>query len=139
AGRCADALEQLAAAVADWPERPVLERDSAGPVPRANLSVKVSALTPLMRPDAPEVGREDAAGRLRPLLSRARDLDAHVHIDMESLDALETTVELVFELLGEDAFRDGPSVGVVLQAYLRDSPAQLDRTLARAGRLRRAP
>ena len=48
---------------------------------------------------------------------------------MESLDALETTMELVFELLDEDELRDGPSAGVVLQAYLRDSPAQLDRLL----------
>ena len=31
------------------PERPALERDSAGRIPRANLSVKVSALTPLLR------------------------------------------------------------------------------------------
>jgi RHH-type proline utilization regulon transcriptional repressor/proline dehydrogenase/delta 1-pyrroline-5-carboxylate dehydrogenase len=139
AERCADALDELAAAVAGWPENALLERDSAGPVPRANLSVKVSALTPLLRPDAPEVGRDDAAARLRPLLVRARDRGAHVHIDMESLDALETTVELVFELLAEEEFAHGPSVGLVLQAYLRDSPAQLERILAFAGEVRRSP
>ena len=44
---------------------PLLERDAAGPLPRANLSVKVSALTPLLRPDAPERGKRDAAARLR--------------------------------------------------------------------------
>jgi proline dehydrogenase len=134
AARCAEALDTLAAAYASWPERPALERDSAGPIPRANLSVKVTALTPLMRPDAPEVGREDAAARLRPLLRRARDLGAHLHIDMESLDSLETTAALVFDLLDEDEFRDGPSAGIVLQAYLRESPAQLDRILAWASR-----
>ena len=47
-----------------WPERPALESDSLGRLPRANLSVKVSALTPLLRPEAPEVGREDAARRM---------------------------------------------------------------------------
>jgi RHH-type proline utilization regulon transcriptional repressor/proline dehydrogenase/delta 1-pyrroline-5-carboxylate dehydrogenase len=82
-----------------------------------------------MRPEAPEVGREDAAARLRPLLRRAAEAEAHLHIDMESLDALETTVGLVFELLDEEEFRDGPSAGVVLQAYLRESPEQLDRLL----------
>ena len=50
------------------------------------------------------MGREDAAARMRPLLRRARDLGAHLHIDMESLDALETTMELIFELLDEDEF-----------------------------------
>ena len=108
AARCDEALEVLCAATASWPERPLLEGDSAGPLPRVNLSVKVSALTPLMRPDAPHVGRDDAAGRLRPLLRRARELGAHLHIDMESLDALETTMELVFELLDEPELDDGP-------------------------------
>jgi len=139
AARCLEALEVLSDAVPEWPERPLLEGDSAGTLPRVNLSVKVSALTPLMRPEAPEVGREDAAARLRPLLRRARDLGAHLHIDMESLDALETTMELVFELLDEEEFATGPSAGMVLQAYLRDSPAQLDRLLEWARASRRRP
>src|SRR3954463_8634619 len=135
AERCADALDELARAYEKVPEREQLEHDSAGPLPRANLSVKVSALTPLMRPEAPELGRDDAARRLRPLLQRARERGAHLHIDMESVDALETTLELVFALLDEPEFAEGPSAGVVLQAYLRDSPAHLDRILewSRAG------
>jgi RHH-type proline utilization regulon transcriptional repressor/proline dehydrogenase/delta 1-pyrroline-5-carboxylate dehydrogenase len=139
AARCADALDELAAAAERWPERPLLECDSAGAIPRANLSVKVSALTPLMRPDAPDLGREDAARRLRPLLARAGERGAHVHIDMESLDSLETTLELILELLSEEAFRAGPSLGLVVQAYLRDSPAHLDRILRFAAEPRRSP
>ena len=134
AARCREALDTLAAAAPDWPERPLLERDSHGPVPRVNLSVKVSALTPLLRPDAPEVGREDAARRMRPLLLRARELGAHLHIDMESVDTLEATTELVFELLDEPELRDGPSTGIVLQAYLRESREQLERVLDWAAR-----
>jgi proline dehydrogenase len=125
ASRCLEALEQLAQAARRWPERPVLEHDSAGPLPRANVSVKVSALTPLLRPDAPDLGRDDAARRLRPLLRRAQELGAHIHIDMESLDSREAVLELVLDLLGEEEFRAGPSAGLVLQAYLRDSPEQL--------------
>jgi RHH-type proline utilization regulon transcriptional repressor/proline dehydrogenase/delta 1-pyrroline-5-carboxylate dehydrogenase len=129
AARCDEALETLSKAAPRWPAREWLERDSAGPVPRVNLSVKVSALTPLMRPQAPEVGREDASARMRPLLRRARDLGAHLHVDMESVDSLETTEELILGLLGEPEFAEGPSAGVVLQAYLRDSPGQLGRLL----------
>jgi proline dehydrogenase len=127
AARCLDALETLAGAAGSWPERPVLEADSLGRLPRVNLSVKVSALTPLLRPEAPEVGREDAARRMRPLLVRARELGAHLHIDMESVDTIEATLGLVFELLDEPELRDGPSAGVVMQAYLRESPEQLER------------
>jgi proline dehydrogenase len=130
AGRCREMLETLAGAAPSWPERPRLEGDSSGPIPRVNVSVKVTALTPLMRPEAPSVGREDAARRLGPLLRAARDLGAHLHVDMESVDSLETTEELLFALLDDPDLRDGPSVGLVLQAYLRESPAMLDQVLA---------
>jgi proline dehydrogenase len=129
AERCDDALATVAGAARGWPAQPGLERDSAGELPRANLSVKVSALTPLLRPDAPERGKRDAADRLRGLLRRARELGAHLHIDMESLDSREAVLELVLELLAEDEFRAGPSAGMVLQAYLRDSPGTLDTVL----------
>jgi proline dehydrogenase len=129
AARCLDALETLASAAPAWPGRPVLEADSLGPLPRVNLSVKVSALTPLLRPEAPEIGREDAARRMRPLLVRAKELGAHLHIDMESVDTIEATLGLVFELLDEPELRTGPSSGIVMQAYLRESPEQLERVL----------
>jgi proline dehydrogenase len=129
AARCAQALDVLVEATARWQARPHLEADGAGALPRANLSVKVSALTPLLRPDAPERGKQDAAQRLRPLLRRARELDAHLHIDMESLDSRDAVLELVLELLGEEEFARGPSAGLVLQAYLRDSPATLEAVL----------
>ena len=139
AERCLGALEELATAARRWPSRPILENDSVGPLPRANVSVKVSALTPMLRPDAPEIGRRDAAARLRPLLARARDLGAHIHIDMESLDSREAVLELVLEILSEEEFATGPSAGVVLQAYLRDSPEQLDRLLEWAAPSARTP
>jgi RHH-type proline utilization regulon transcriptional repressor/proline dehydrogenase/delta 1-pyrroline-5-carboxylate dehydrogenase len=123
---------------AGWPARDALERDGAGALPRANLSVKVSALTPLLRPEAPELGKRDAEGRLRELLRHARRLDAHLHVDMESLDSREAVLELVLELLAEPEFADGPSAGVVVQAYLRDSPEQLDQIVDWAGRTSRA-
>jgi proline dehydrogenase len=129
ARRCTEALETVSEAARGWPGRPALERDSAGTLPRANLSVKVSALTPLLRPDAPERGKRDAADRVRELLRRARDLGAHLHIDMESLDSRDAVLELVLELLAEEEFRAAPSAGMVLQAYLRDSPQTLDTVL----------
>jgi RHH-type proline utilization regulon transcriptional repressor/proline dehydrogenase/delta 1-pyrroline-5-carboxylate dehydrogenase len=119
AERCADALQVLADAYGRFSGQP-----------QANVSVKVSALTPLLRPDAPDIGRDDAAERLRPLLRQARERDAHLHVDMESLDSMEATLDLVFGLLEEDEFAAGPSTGIVLQAYLRESPDMLSRILA---------
>jgi RHH-type proline utilization regulon transcriptional repressor/proline dehydrogenase/delta 1-pyrroline-5-carboxylate dehydrogenase len=127
ARRCAEALEAIARIYAGLAPVAALKRDSIGPIPRANLSVKVSALTPLLRAQEPELGERDAAPRLRALLRRARELDAHLHVDMESFDAREAVSDLVLTLLAEDEFRAGPSAGLVLQAYLRDSPEQCER------------
>jgi proline dehydrogenase len=139
AQRCGEALRVLADFYERLPARPAIERDSLGPVPRANLSVKVSALTPLLHPEAPELGERDAEPRLLELLRQARACDAHLHVDMESFDTCEQVTELVLSLLSREEFRDGPSVGVVLQAYLRDSAELYARVLSwarAAGRTR---
>src|SRR3954463_13463772 len=129
ADRCADALDTIVGAAGRWPARPQLERDSAGPLPRANLSVKVSALTPLLRADAPERGKRDAADRLRPLLRRANERGAHLHIDMEARAPGDAALELTLGVRGEDESPAGPAAGLVLQGYLRDSPQTLDTIL----------
>jgi proline dehydrogenase len=134
-----EAIEQLASDTRRWPERPMLESDGVGALARANVCVKVSALTPLLRPDAPARGQADAAERLRQLLRHAHSDGAHLHIDMESLDSREAVLELVLGLLDEDEFRDGPSAGLVLKAYLRDSPQQLDQIIAWARATSRTP
>jgi RHH-type proline utilization regulon transcriptional repressor/proline dehydrogenase/delta 1-pyrroline-5-carboxylate dehydrogenase len=139
AGRCRDALSELARATRAWPARPRLERDGSGSLPRANLSVKISALTPLLRPDAPDLGRRDAARRLQPLLQDAGRESAHVHIDMESLDSREVVLDLVLDLLSDPEFASGPSTGVVVQAYLRDASETLDRILDWAATTERTP
>ncbi len=121
------------------PARPALEADDLGAIPRANLSVKVSALTPLLRPDAPELGKRDAEPRLRGLLRSARDLGAHLHIDMESFDSREADRRpRARAAVRARSSPRVPSAGLVLQAYLVDSPELCERILAWAGGARRA-
>jgi len=120
AARCEDVLRTLSAAAAarDWPCADV------------NLSVKVSALTPELRPNAPRRGADGARERLRHLLRVARELGAHLHIDMESFDTREAVTALTLQLLSEPEFAAGPSAGIVLQAYLVESGEHLDELLA---------
>ena len=73
------------------------------------------------------------------MLRRAAELGAHIHIDMESLDSREAVLDLVLEVLGEPEFSTGPSAGLVLQAYLRDSPEQLRTILGWARTSGRTP
>jgi proline dehydrogenase len=129
AERCEDALRTLSASAVRWPAQPQLEHDGAGPLSRVNLSVKVSALTPLLRANAPQRGIDGARERLRQLLRVARELGAHLHIDMESFDTREAITELTLELLAEPEFAAGPSAGIVLQGYLVESGEHLDALL----------
>src|SRR5205085_271415 len=105
-----DLARRLTGFLQELPETPptlsaaILEGDGIGPLPRTNVCAKVSALTPMLRPDAPALGQRDAAGRMRPLLRLARDRGAHLHIDMESLDSREAVLELVLALLDEEEF-----------------------------------
>ncbi len=115
AQRCEDALRTLAKAA-----------NAPGMV---NLSVKVSALTPLLRAQAPERAIEGARPRLRHLFRVARDVKAHLHVDMESFDTREAITDLTLDLLSQPEFANGPSAGIVLQAYLTESPEHLEHLL----------
>ena len=128
--RCTETLRTLSEMSAAWQPQPLLEQDGLGPLPRANLSVKVSALTPHLRANAPARALEAARERLLTLLRLARDLDAHLHVDMESLDTRQSITELALELLSAPEFERGPSAGIVLQGYLTDSEEELERLLA---------
>ena len=137
--RCAETVRSLAEVTSGWTAQPLLDRDRHGPLPRANLSIKLTALTPMLRPLAPELGAGDAARRLRPLLRLARDRRAHVHLDMEDYDSRETLLLALEDVLAADEFRDGPSVGVVVQAYLRDADETLERVIGSAALTGRRP
>ena len=49
---------------------------------------------------------------------------------MESFDTREAITRLTLDLLSEPEFANGPSAGIVLQAYLVDSPEYLDELIA---------
>src|SRR5262249_37000626 len=119
AARVLTMLSSLAAAAPSWPSRPVLERDPWGVVPRVNVSVKPTPLSPRRHPPTAEAAIADVVERLRPVLVRAREVGATVHLDMEHRDVKDVTLELVRRLAEE--FPDGPQLGCVVQAYLRDS------------------
>jgi proline dehydrogenase len=139
AERCLEAIDGLAAASRGWPHRARHDGPDPSTSARANLSIKVTALTPALRPHAPGRGVADARPRLRKLLRAARDRQAHLHIDMESFDSRDAILELVLDLLSEPEFASGPSSGLVLQAYLADADRQLDLVLDWAASTERDP
>jgi RHH-type transcriptional regulator, proline utilization regulon repressor / proline dehydrogenase / delta 1-pyrroline-5-carboxylate dehydrogenase len=116
-----DLIEGIAPTVNSWPEISRIDRDERGPLPRVNVSVKLSALDSQFDPADREGTTQRVAARLRTLLRVARRNNSHVHIDMESYEAKALTLHIFQTVLAENEFRDWPNAGVVIQCYLRDS------------------
>jgi RHH-type proline utilization regulon transcriptional repressor/proline dehydrogenase/delta 1-pyrroline-5-carboxylate dehydrogenase len=112
------------------PESPLIDRDHAGPIPRVNVSVKLSALFSQFDPIDPVGTSAVVRRRLRPILQMARDTGAFVNFDMEQYAFKGTTLRIFREILDEPAFRDWPHVGIAIQAYLRDTEQDLREMLA---------
>src|SRR6266700_6041720 len=117
-----DLLERLARETRDWTD-PLGKNAELFPV--VNLSVKISALYSQMSPAAPANAIAHLSTKLRPLLRRARELGAFINFDMESYAHKNTTLELFKTIFTEEEFKDWPHAGIVIQAYLRDSEADL--------------
>ncbi len=109
-----------------------------GPLPRLNLSIKISALTPDVHPADPEHSIAALQQRLRPILRRAGEVGAFVNFDMESYRFKDLTLALFKSIFEEPEFQAGPACGIALQAYLRDSETDLRELLGWA-RARQRP
>nr|MBA3654402.1 proline dehydrogenase family protein [Actinomycetota bacterium] len=129
AARVAELLDALVTATARWAPDDHLDRDDFGPLPRANVSLKPTALASLYAPLTAEEGIAQAKARLRPILRSARDRGAFVYFDMEQYDVKGLTLRLFTELLDEPELT-GLQAGVVIQAYLKDSLDDLARIVA---------
>ena len=107
------------------PEPCFSDHGPTGPLPRLNLSVKISALTPDVHPADPENSISALKKRLRPILRRAIEANALINFDMESYKLKELTLALFKSIFEESEFRTQPAIGIALQAYLRDSERDL--------------
>ena len=96
-----------------------------GPLPRLNLSVKISALTPDVHPADPENSIAALKERFRPILRRAAEVGALINFDMESYKLKDLTLALFKSIFEEPEFAQKPAIGIAIQAYLRDCEADL--------------
>src|SRR5439155_87504 len=96
-----------------------------GEVPRVNVSIKISALYSQIHPADPDTAIEKLAARLRPILRRAKELDAFINFDMETYVLKGLTLRLFKTIFSEAEFAKGPACGLALQSYLKDCAADL--------------
>jgi len=116
-----DLITGLAATVNNWPENTQLDRDHTGPIPRVNVSLKLSALDSQFNPADPRGTAAAVKERLRPLLRTAIEHDAYIHVDMEQYSYKDLTLDVFKQVLLEDEFRAYPHFGIVIQVYLPEA------------------
>jgi RHH-type proline utilization regulon transcriptional repressor/proline dehydrogenase/delta 1-pyrroline-5-carboxylate dehydrogenase len=128
--RCLTALQTLGEICPAWSPMPLLERDHLGPLPRVQLSIKISALYSQLDPIDPEGSYRAVAARLRPLLNTASTVPASVIFDMEQADTKELILSIFMRIFEEEPYRTFPYAGIALQAYRRDTQDDVRRLLA---------
>ena len=125
AATCIDLLQGLGLRLAREPEVLPLDRSPAGDVPRVNLSLKLTSLTPRFDASFPEATTRRVLDRLRPILRVARTQRAFINVDMEQYAHKDLTFAIFREVMSEPEFRDWADVGIVVQAYTREAEADL--------------
>ncbi len=130
--RYLELIESLAAEAKNWAHSEQLEGGTNGgrTMPKVNVSVKISALYSQIHPADPEGAIAHLKDRLRPLFRRAKELGVFINLDMENYGLKNLTLSLFESLLDEPEFHDYHDAGLVIQAYLRDSLADIERLLA---------
>src|SRR5690606_15977370 len=120
-----DLVASLPSAVADWPDKPLLERDHLGPIPRCNVSIKISSLSARIRSADAQCSVDRLLDAIKPILIEAGKHHVLVNFDMEQHELKDLTLTL-FERACEAV--DFPA-GIALQAYLRSGQRDAQRLI----------
>ncbi|MBL8756971.1 MAG: proline dehydrogenase family protein [Phycisphaerae bacterium] len=129
-----DLIGNLPAQVAAWPANPRLESDHLGPIPRTNVSVKISSLSARCDPIDSGGATRDLMRRLRPILELAKAKGVFVNFDMEHSALKDFTLDLFIRCCEEIDFH----AGLAMQAYLRSGEDDARRIIDWASRRGRA-
>jgi RHH-type proline utilization regulon transcriptional repressor/proline dehydrogenase/delta 1-pyrroline-5-carboxylate dehydrogenase len=131
--RYLDLVNTLPGEVSDWPENPTLDTDYLGPIPRANVSIKISSLSARTDPIDFQGSLDALFDGLKPILEAAAKNNVFINFDLEQYSMKDLTLSL-FERCCEAI--DFPA-GLALQAYLHSGEEDAKRIISwsrRSGR-----
>lgn len=97
--------------------------------PFSQLSIKVSSLYSQIRPVDFENSVQSILIRLKKIYRKVIKIGGSLCLDMESSQYKGITLEVFRRLRSDEEFRDYSHLGIALQAYLRDTPGDLDNLL----------
>ncbi|MEL6496246.1 MAG: L-glutamate gamma-semialdehyde dehydrogenase [Cyanobacteria bacterium J06623_7] len=127
--RYLDLIEQLTEKAQGWKRQEGIDLADGVEIPQVQVSVKLTAFYSQFDPLNPLGSKKRVCDRLRILLRRAEELGAAIHFDMEQYRYKDLTLQILKELLMEEEFRSRTDLGITLQAYLRDSYADLEQII----------
>ncbi len=128
--RYQQSLDQLREKTKTWEPQPFMDEDEKGrPLPKVNISVKISSLDSQIQNVSHKESKERLKQKLRVLFQKAVETGAFVNVDMEQYVHKELTLCVFRELIAEEEFKNYPHFGLVIQAYLRDSLQDLKKLL----------
>jgi len=122
--RYLELIEKLGSVCSTWPGVAQIDESPWGPLPRVNLSVKVSSLCARFDPLDPDSER-DARTRLQPLLRAAVRVGAALTIDMEQLAFKDLTLAIFRGFLEQKEFVSEPHLAIAMQAYHHEAEQDL--------------
>jgi RHH-type proline utilization regulon transcriptional repressor/proline dehydrogenase/delta 1-pyrroline-5-carboxylate dehydrogenase len=127
-------MDTLATEVSQWPADEVIDANHLGPLPRTNVSLKVSALAPQLDAVDPVGSVSRLKERVLPLFLQAKEQNVFLNIDLEQWALHGITYDLFEELVSHPELRTWPHVGIVVQAYLKSARQDVERLRALARR-----
>ncbi len=125
-------IDALADETLRWKKDEVLQRGANGPLPLANISLKLSALDSQLDPVDAAGGVARLKEKLLPLFHRAKKEGVFLNIDLEQWQLHGITYDFFEEILSDPDLRTWPHLGIVVQAYLKDSQRDVERLLSLA-------
>ncbi|MEM9020635.1 MAG: proline dehydrogenase family protein [Planctomycetota bacterium] len=132
--RYLDLITTLAEEVKAWPAHAHLERDHLGPIPRANVSIKVSSLVAKFDPIDFQGSIDRCFGAIQPLLEAAGKRNVLVNFDVEQSRLKELNLAVFMRCCEQIDFE----AGLAMQAYLRSGDEDAQRVIDWAKRAGRA-
>ncbi len=125
----AQAIDVLAEHAISAPSDALLDNNHLGAIPKANVSIKLSALYSQIKATDLEGSVATLVERILPLLLRAKEKNVFVNFDVEQWDLHEVVYRVFEAVTMHDELRSWPHLGIVVQAYLKSARANVERLM----------
>ena len=124
--RYLELIENFNTQSTSWKNRDIIDFDHLGEIPKVNISVKLTCLSPKFKVSSFEKSVNLGFEKLKPIFSEAKKKNIFINLDMEQYEYKDLTLAVFKKLLLSPELIDYPHFGIVIQAYLKDSFSDLE-------------